>query len=119
MHTHTKVLAAAGLAAASVFTVGSAATAASATEAIAETSRTEASGEPNSIIKRSATSFSSPSERSSRVHTLTQGDQVEALCYREGETTGGSFYWFMINKDGKLGYVHLDAISAPKDLRHC
>jgi hypothetical protein len=76
----------------------------------------------NSTIKKETTSFNAPSTQSLRVDTLHRGDQVDAVCYREGQKIDGSAYWFKIDKNDEnhtMSYVHLDAISAPKDLPHC
>ena len=74
---------------------------------------------PNSWIKKPATSYTSPSDQSIRVHTLQPGETVQTLCFVEGQTLNGNFYWFRIIKGGDLGFVHRDAISVPADLRHC
>ena len=73
---------------------------------------------PNSWIKKLATSYTSPSDQSIRVHTLQPGETVQTLCFVEGQTLNGNFYWFRIIKGGDLGFVHRDAISVPADLRH-
>ncbi len=73
----------------------------------------------NSWIKAPATSYTSPSNQSIRVHTLHPGEQVQSLCFTEGQELHGNFYWFRILKGGEQGYVHRDAIVAPPDLRNC
>jgi hypothetical protein len=52
-------------------------------------------------------------------YDLTPGTPVNTMCFREGQVRNGNAYWFLIEKEGDLGYVHLDAISAPKDTPHC
>jgi len=74
---------------------------------------------PNSWIKKPATSYTSPSDQSIRVHTLYPGEQVQSVCFVEGQQQNGNFYWFRILKGGDLGFVHRDAIVAPPDLPHC
>jgi hypothetical protein len=77
-------------------------------------------GGSNSVITKSTTSYTSPSNQSIRVSSLTQGTQVESLCFTEGQMLNGNPNWFRISKDGNSAqYVHRDAISAPKDLKHC
>ena len=73
----------------------------------------------NSWIKAPATSYTSPSNQSIRVHTLHPGEQVQSLCFVEGQQLNGNFYWFRILKSGELGFVHRDAIVPPHDLPHC
>ncbi len=72
------------------------------------------------IIKQYTMSYTSPSDTSYAVHKgLPQGQPVEALCARDGQVLDGNGTWFLIKKDGNLGYVHLDKISAPTDLPEC
>jgi hypothetical protein len=66
-----------------------------------------------------ATSYTSPSNTSIPVHHLVPGEQVETLCFREGQVLNGNPYWFLIRSDGETAYVHRGSISPPPDLRHC
>jgi hypothetical protein len=71
-------------------------------------------------IKQYTTSFTSPSTTSIPVHTgLSEGTPVDVHCFREGQKINGNGYWFIIEKDGEVGYVHRDAISAPTTTPHC
>jgi hypothetical protein len=71
-------------------------------------------------IKQYTTSYTSPSNISIPVHhNMAPGTPVSTLCFREGQAQNGNSTWFLIEKNGDLGYVHLDGISAPKDTRHC
>ena len=73
-------------------------------------------------IKTYATSYSSPSYRSVPVHlNLMPGENVDTLCFREGDEINGNAYWFKISKLGDTGYVHRDAIVPPSqtELKHC
>ncbi len=81
---------------------------------------TASAAAPTGYIKQFATSYTSPSNMSVPVHTgLKAGTEVETLCFREGQPLDGNSYWFLIQKDGNLGYVHRDAIAPPADTRHC
>jgi hypothetical protein len=72
------------------------------------------------IIKQYATSYTSPSNTSIVVHKgLTEGTAVDVRCFREGQVLNGNGYWFLIEKNDELGYIHRDAISAPSDVPHC
>jgi hypothetical protein len=76
--------------------------------------------EDNSVITQYTTSFTSPSNTSIAVHTdLRPGTTVEARCFREGQLLNDNVYWFLVEKDGDLGYVHRGAISAPSTVPHC
>jgi hypothetical protein len=76
--------------------------------------------ESTGYIKHHTTSFTSPSTVSTAVHhNLTPETPVNTKCFREGQVRNGNPYWFLIEKNGDLGYVHVDAISAPKDTPHC
>jgi len=71
-------------------------------------------------IKQYAISYSSPSDTSVPVHKgLAPGTPVDTVCVRQGQALNGNSYWFLIDKDGDLGYVHRDAIWAPADTPKC
>jgi hypothetical protein len=71
-------------------------------------------------IKRYAISYVSPSVDTRPVHKgLAPGTPVETHCVREGQPLNGSSHWFIIEKDGDVGYVHRDDISAPPDTPRC
>jgi hypothetical protein len=71
-------------------------------------------------IKQPTTSFVAPSRTTAPVHyNLQANEQVETHCFREGDVINGSPYWFIIEKNGQTGYVHLDAISVSQELPHC
>ena len=71
-------------------------------------------------IKQYAISYSSPSDASFPVHKgLAPGTPVDTVCVRQGQALNGNSYWFLIDKDGDLGYVHRDAIWAPADMPSC
>ena len=81
---------------------------------------TASAAAPTGHIKHFATSYTSPSNTSIPVHTgLKAGTEVETLCFREGQRLNGNSYWFLIKKDGDMGYVHRDSIAPPADTRHC
>jgi hypothetical protein len=71
------------------------------------------------LITRPTTSYTSPSQQSIPVHFLRQGDQVETLCFTEGQDLHGNAYWVRIRQNGDLGFVHRDAIIPPSGLTHC
>jgi hypothetical protein len=73
------------------------------------------------VIKQRTTSYSSPSNQTTPVHTsLREGTQVETVCFTDqGQTLNDNPYWFRVNKDGMSGYVHRDAISVGNDLPNC
>jgi hypothetical protein len=71
------------------------------------------------LITRPTTSYSSPSQATMPVHSLRPGDQVETLCFTEGQSVNGNAYWFRISRNGDSGYVHRDAMIPPTELRHC
>jgi hypothetical protein len=71
-------------------------------------------------IKQYAISYTSPSDHTQPVHKgLAPGTPVDTRCVREGQPLNGNPYWFLIEKDGDLGYVHRDVISAPVDTPRC
>lgn len=80
-----------------------------------------AQAQGHSVITKSTTSYTSPSNQSTPMRTdLTAGTQVETLCFTEGQELNGNHYWFRIVKDGEHGgYVHRDAISGASGLKHC
>ena len=71
-------------------------------------------------IKTPATSYTGPSNQTTPVHFgLQPGQQVNIICFTEGQTLTGSSYWFRIGQDGNLGFVHRDAISPGMGMPHC
>ena len=62
-------------------------------------------------IKQDVRSYTSPSDSSVVVHRLKAGMEVEVLCFRDG--------WFLISKDGEVGYIERYAIDPPSDLPSC
>lgn len=70
-------------------------------------------------IKQFATTYTSPSNQSVAVHHLQAGDEVDTLCFREGQELNGNPLWFIVNIDGQSSYVHRDLIVPPADLPHC
>ena len=72
------------------------------------------------IIKGFATSYTSPSKDSIPVHKgMTNGTAVDVKCFREGQMLNGNAYWFLLERNNELGYVHLDSISVPNNTPHC
>jgi hypothetical protein len=71
-------------------------------------------------IKQYTMSYVSPSDTTRPVHKgLAPGTPVETHCMREGQLVNDSNFWFIIEKDGDVGYVHRDVISAPVDTPKC
>jgi hypothetical protein len=71
-------------------------------------------------IKQYAISYTSPADYSIPVHKgLPPNTPVDTLCVREGQEIDSSKTWFMIKKDGDIGYVHRNVISAPVDTPAC
>src|SRR5215217_2398073 len=71
-------------------------------------------------IKHYAISYTSPSEVSIPVHKgLQPNTPVDTLCARQGQELHGNSTWFLISKDGDLGYVHRDVIAAPTGTPRC
>jgi len=71
-------------------------------------------------IKQYAISYTSPSDASYPVHKgLQPNTPVETMCAREGQELNGNATWFLIKRDGDLGYVHRDVIAAPVDTPRC
>ena len=71
-------------------------------------------------IKQYAISYTSPSDATVPVHKgLAPGEPVDTLCARKGQVLNGNPYWFLIDKDGSLGYVHRDVIAPPADVPWC
>lgn len=71
-------------------------------------------------IKQYTMSYASPSTHTDLVHKgLQPGTPVETHCVREGQLLNGNSRWFIIEKDGDVGYVHGDVISAPVDTPRC
>ena len=72
------------------------------------------------IIKRSTTSYSSPSKDSSPVHfNLVPGQRTNVVCWTEGQKIDNNTTWFRIGQDGQLGFVHRDTIAPPQFAPHC
>ena len=71
-------------------------------------------------IKQYTMSYSSPSVHTDMVHRgLQPGTPMETHCVREGQLLNGNSRWFIVEKDGDVGYVHGDVISAPVDTPRC
>ncbi len=71
-------------------------------------------------IKQYAISYTSPSNATRPVHKgLPPGTPVDTHCVRKGQVLDGNPYWFIIGKDGDVGYVHSHDISAPADTPDC
>jgi hypothetical protein len=71
-------------------------------------------------IKQYGISYSSPSDATAPVHKgLPPGTPVDTLCVRKGQVLNDNPYWFLIEKDGDVGYVHRDDIAPPADVRSC
>jgi hypothetical protein len=71
-------------------------------------------------IKQYAISYTSPSDKTLPVHKgLAPNTPINTLCVREGQVLEGNPYWFLVEKDGDLGYVHRDFIAPPADVRSC
>jgi hypothetical protein len=103
MKTSILVSAAVGLAAVGV--VGLAATA--------------GASEPTGVITQSTTSYSSPSNVSAPVRSLSQGTPVQAVCFTEGQSLGGNHNWFRIVDGNGSSFVHRNSITVGQGLRHC
>lgn len=72
------------------------------------------------VIKRTTTSYTSPSTVSSPVHfNLAANTRTNVLCYTEGQTQNGNPYWIRIGQDGKTGFVHRDSIVPAETPPHC
>ena len=71
------------------------------------------------VIKRTTTSYTSPSTASSPVHFLAANTRANVLCYTEGQTQNGNPYWIKIGQDGKTGFVHRDSIVPAETPPHC
>jgi hypothetical protein len=71
-------------------------------------------------IKRATTSYSSPTNQSPPVHYgLRAGEAVTVRCFTEGQELLGNHYWLKIGKDGRLGFVHRDAVAPGGNIPHC
>ena len=71
-------------------------------------------------IKQYAISYTSPSDVSFPVHKgLPPNTPVETMCTREGQELNGNPTWFLIKRNGDLGYVHRDVISASTETPDC
>lgn len=71
------------------------------------------------VVKSFATTYTSPSNESKRVHHLQPGTEVDMYCFREGQVINGNPLWFIINVDGQSAYIHRDMINPPAELPHC
>jgi hypothetical protein len=82
---------------------------------------TAVAAESNAWVTHAASSFNAPREDAVRVDTFVGGEQVEALCFTEGQVVDGNPIWFRIEQNGEYrGFVHRDALGGvPTDLRHC
>lgn len=71
-------------------------------------------------ITRYANSYVSPSSYTGIVHKgLQPGTPIDTICAREGAEIDGNTIWFIVSKDGDVGYVHRSDISAPADTAYC
>jgi hypothetical protein len=71
-------------------------------------------------IKKATTSYSQPNNGSPVVHYgLKEGEHVVVRCFTEGQELQGNHYWLKIGKDGKLGFVHRDAVALVPGIPHC
>jgi hypothetical protein len=71
-------------------------------------------------IKTAATSYVGPSNQTTPVHVgLQAGQQVNIICFTEGQSLNGNSYWFRIGQAGNLGFVHRDAIAPGVGMPHC
>ena len=88
--------------------------------AVAGVAGTASADTSTSIIKNYTTSYTSPSDTSFPVHKgLQPYTPVETMCFREGQTLRNNPLWFLIEKDGNLGYVHRDAIDVKGAVPPC
>ncbi len=71
-------------------------------------------------ITRYANSYASPSSYTGIVHKgLQPGTPIDTICAREGAEIDGNKMWFIVSKDGEVGYVHRSDISAPVETPYC
>jgi hypothetical protein len=75
--------------------------------------------DPTGLIIAPATSYSSPSNQSGPIRSLSPGTGVRTVCFTEGQTLVGNHNWFRISEADGSGYVHRSAISVAPGLRHC
>jgi hypothetical protein len=89
--------------------------------AVAGLAGSASAGEGNTgYIKQYAISYTSPSNATVPVHKgLPPETPVDTLCVRKGQELSGNPYWFLIDHDGYLGYVHRDDIAPPADVPSC
>jgi hypothetical protein len=89
---------------------------------VAATSATahSSAAESTIYIKKATTSYSQPTNQSAAVHYgLKEGQTVVVRCFTEGQELQGNHYWLKIAMDGKLGYVHRDAVALVQGIPHC
>jgi hypothetical protein len=71
-------------------------------------------------IKQPTTSYQYPTNQSSPVKFgLTPGQQVDVVCFTEGQELNGNYYWFRIVESGTPSFVHRDAIAPGHGMPHC
>ena len=71
-------------------------------------------------IKQPTTSYQYPTNQSSPVKFgLKPGQQVDVVCFTEGQELNGNHYWFRIVDSGTPSFVHRDAISPGYGMPHC
>jgi hypothetical protein len=87
----------------------------------AETANAHSSaGQHIGYITQPTTSYQYPTNQSSPVEFgLKPGQQVDVVCFTEGQVLNGNHYWFRIVERGTPSFVHRDAISAGYGMPHC
>ena len=71
-------------------------------------------------IKQPTTSYQYPTNQSSPVKFgLKPGQQVDVVCFTEGQELNGNHYWFRIVDNNTPSFVHRDAISPGYGMPHC
>jgi hypothetical protein len=71
-------------------------------------------------ITQPTTSYQYPTNQSPPVDfSLKPGQQVDVVCFTEGQVLNGNHYWFRIFENGTPSFVHRDAISAGYGMPHC
>ena len=71
-------------------------------------------------IKQPTTSYQYPTNQSSPVKFgLKPGQQVDVVCFTEGQELNGNYYWFRIVDSGTPSFVHRDAIAPGDGMPHC
>jgi hypothetical protein len=77
-------------------------------------------GQHIGYITQPTTSYQYPTNQSPPVEFgLKPGQQVDVVCFTEGQTLNGNYYWFRIVESGTPSFVHRDAISAGYGMPHC